>query len=186
MKQKTIYYRYTKNWESHNLLFNKDRKTIPTFLFSCVWLMLWHKNGCGCKLTWKNNPVNTEVISLFVVLHLAFKTWPWTIVTWFNEIALVSRSRGGGGGRLCRFCLNFFHLLARKPNLEFFSIYSNKFFHNFHSSESSFTCPGLRARGLVWRLLMVFQQYFSYIGENRRVPRENHRPVASHWQNFIT
>jgi len=25
--------------------------------------------------------------------------------------------------------LNFFHLLARKPNLEKFSIYSNKFFH---------------------------------------------------------
>ena len=34
--------------------------------------------------------------------------------------------------------------LARKPNLETFSIYSNKFFHNFHLSESSFiifTCP---------------------------------------------
>jgi len=49
-------------------------------------------------------------------------------------------------------CLNFFHLLARKPNLEKCSIYSNKFFHNFHLSESSFTCPGLRASGLVRRL----------------------------------
>jgi hypothetical protein len=39
-------------------------------------------------------------------------------------------------------CLNFFHLLSRKPNLEKCSIYSNKFFHNFHLSESSFTCPG--------------------------------------------
>ena len=29
-------------------------------------------------------------------------------------------------------CINFFHLLARKPNLENFSIYSNKSFHNFH------------------------------------------------------
>jgi len=37
--------------------------------------------------------------------------------------------------------LKFFHLLARKPNLEKDSIYSNKFFHNFHFSESSFTCP---------------------------------------------
>ena len=27
-------------------------------------------------------------------------------------------------------CLNFFHLLAKRPNLELFSIYSNKFFHN--------------------------------------------------------
>ena len=49
-------------------------------------------------------------------------------------------------------CLNFFHLLVRKPNLEKFSIYSNKFFHKFQLSESSFTCPGLRASGLRWRL----------------------------------
>ena len=57
-------------------------------------------------------------------------------------------------------CLNFFHLLARKSNLEKFSIYSNKFFHYFHLSDSSFTCPGLRASGLVWRLLStIFQLY---------------------------
>ena len=50
-------------------------------------------------------------------------------------------------------CLNFFsHLLARKPNLENFSINSNKFFHNVHLSESSFTCPGFRGSGLAWRL----------------------------------
>ena len=30
----------------------------------------------------------------------------------------------------------FFHLFARKANLEKFSIYSNKFFHNFHLSLS--------------------------------------------------
>jgi hypothetical protein len=49
----------------------------------------------------------------------------------------------------CSLCLNFFHLhvLARKPNLGKFSIYSNKFFHNFYLSESSFTCPGLWASG---------------------------------------
>ena len=39
------------------------------------------------------------------------------------------------------FALIFCHLLARKPNLENISINSNKFFHNFHLSESSFTCP---------------------------------------------
>jgi hypothetical protein len=49
-------------------------------------------------------------------------------------------------------CLNFFHLLAQIPNLEFFSIYSNKFFHNIHLSESSFTCAWLRANGLAWKL----------------------------------
>ena len=42
-----------------------------------------------------------------------------------------------------RLCHNFFHLLAQKPNLETFSIYSNKFLNNFHLSESSLTFPGL-------------------------------------------
>ena len=49
-------------------------------------------------------------------------------------------------------CLNCFHLLAQKPNIEKISIDSNKFFHNFLLSESSFTCHGLRVSGLVWRL----------------------------------
>ena len=38
-------------------------------------------------------------------------------------------------------CLNSFHLLPRKQNLEKCSIRSNKIFHNFHLSESSFV-PG--------------------------------------------
>jgi hypothetical protein len=38
-----------------------------------------------------------------------------------------------------------FHQHARKPNLEFFSIYSNKFFNNIHLSECRFTCTELRA-----------------------------------------
>ena len=49
-------------------------------------------------------------------------------------------------------CLNFFYPLARKPNLEKKSFYSNKFFNNFHLSESSFICPGLQANGLARRL----------------------------------
>jgi len=49
-------------------------------------------------------------------------------------------------------CLNCFHLLVRKPNLEKCSNYSNNFFHNFHLSESSFTCPGLRVSVLARRL----------------------------------
>ena len=35
--------------------------------------------------------------------------------------------------------------LPENQNFEQISIYSNKFFHNFHLSESSFTCPRLRA-----------------------------------------
>jgi hypothetical protein len=44
--------------------------------------------------------------------------------------------------------ISLFYLLARKPNLEKNYIYSNKFFHNFHLSESSFICPGLRTSDL--------------------------------------
>ena len=51
--------------------------------------------------------------------------------------------------RLTDFVLEKIHLLAWKPNLEKKNyIYSNKFFHNFHLSESSFTCPELGASGL--------------------------------------
>ena len=57
-------------------------------------------------------------------------------------------------------CLNFFHLLTRKTNLEKFSIYSNELFHNFHLSESRFTCSGLwesgLARRLHWLLFILF------------------------------
>ena len=39
------------------------------------------------------------------------------------------------------FALIFFTYLLWKQNLEKNSIYPNNFFHNFHLSESSFTCP---------------------------------------------
>ena len=44
-------------------------------------------------------------------------------------------------------CLNFFPPTCPKAKFGKNSIYSNKFFHNFHFSESSFTYPGLRASG---------------------------------------
>jgi hypothetical protein len=43
-------------------------------------------------------------------------------------------------------CLNFIHLLARKPIC---SIFSNKFFHNFHLSESVLLVKGFGQ--VVWR-----------------------------------
>ena len=63
--------------------------------------------------------------------------------------------------------LNFFHLLAQKPNLEKISIYSNKFFHNFHLSKSSFTCPGLglQVGGLARRLKLLRQCYHISISQ---------------------
>ena len=56
----------------------------------------------------------------------------------------AQKPNDGWTDTICSLCHNSFHLLAQKPNLEKFSIYSNKFFHNFHLSKSSFTCPGLR------------------------------------------
>ena len=46
-------------------------------------------------------------------------------------------------------CLNFIHLLVRKPIFENFSIFSNKFFHNFHLSESVLLVQGFGQ--VVWR-----------------------------------
>jgi hypothetical protein len=60
---------------------------------------------------------------------------------------------------LCSLCLNFFHLLARKANWKKNYIYSNKFFHDFHLAESSFTCPRLRISGLAWRLSVIVNMY---------------------------
>jgi len=45
-------------------------------------------------------------------------------------------------------CIYFFHLFAKKPNLE-------KKIHNFHLSKSSFTCPGLRSSGSARRLWSI-------------------------------
>ena len=65
--------------------------------------------------------------------------------------------------------LNFFHLLAWKQNLEKNnSIYSNKFFHNFHLFESSFNCPGLQTSGLAWRLLTGGSSWNCYL-YNRKI-----------------
>ena len=55
----------------------------------------------------------------------------------------------------CSLCHNFFHLLAL---LAKYPIYSNKFFHNFHLSESSFTCPCLWASGLARKLILTVCQ----------------------------
>ena len=63
---------------------------------------------------------------------------------------------------ICSLCLHFFHLLARKPNLEKNSIYSiNSFI--------IFTCPGLQANVLVWILHVVLNNnhsllYFCFYG----------------------
>ena len=85
-------------------------------------------------------------------LHNTYKSTTF----WFNRIVLkMPKSHNTTKERKNRIQSMpsfFFHLLARKPNLEKNYIYSNNFFHNFHLSESSFPCPGLRASELARRL----------------------------------
>jgi hypothetical protein len=76
------------------------------------------------------------------------------------------------------FALIFFTYFSTCPKAKFRkkkSIYSNKFFHNFHLSESSFTCPRLRASGLAQRLL----QYSWPIVES---DVKHHDPNPNSWQ----
>ena len=87
-------------------------------------------------------------------------------------------------------CLQFFHLLAQKPNLEKISIYSNKFFHNFYLSESSFTCPELRASGIVQRLYVIRKnirqvQCIEYTNKPHLIlfKKKNYRRI--HLQNYL-
>ena len=64
--------------------------------------------------------------------------------TMYVKISTLLPNKDGRDFLYISLCLSIFPLLARKPNLEKKNIYSNKFFHNFHLSASSFTCPGLR------------------------------------------
>ena len=60
------------------------------------------------------------------------------------------------------FAFLFVTYFARKPNVEQIYIYLNNFFHNYHLSEASFTCPGLQASGLAWRLFyQTSSMYFT-------------------------
>ena len=69
-------------------------------------------------------------------------------------------------------CISCDQLISVQSLPEFFSptcpkgkfgkkknIYSNKFFHDFHLAESSFTCPRLRISGLAWRLSVIVNIY---------------------------
>ena len=98
---------------------------------------------------------------------LCFRAWPWTsmkivlqilILNFIMWILLQNWCMCSEQTQTfhCSLCLNVLHLPARKPNLEKCSSYLNKFFHNFHLSESSITYPGLRASGLAPRLALAF------------------------------
>ena len=62
--------------------------------------------------------------------------------------------RSEGQGDICIPSLNFFYILARKPNLEKNSIYSNKFCNNFHLSRASGKWVSAESIPVVDQLLM--------------------------------
>jgi hypothetical protein len=107
----------------------------------------------------------TKVCKIFTLTHCVHSPLLISVAISFQVVFLGEEAIDEGGLRKVSLvpyymiiihvgclCLNFFHLLAQKPNLEKYSIYSSKFFYNFHLSESSFTCPGLQASGLAKRL----------------------------------
>jgi hypothetical protein len=129
-------------------VFKDDNTVLPpktkTCIVECIFCVLY------C-LSWK----------------LCFRAWPWTSMKIVLQILILNfimwtllqnwcMCSEQTQTFHCSLCLNFLHLPARKPNLEKCSSYLNKFFHNFHLSESSITYPGLRASGLAPRLALAF------------------------------
>jgi hypothetical protein len=88
--------------------------------------------------------LTNALTSVFQSRNMRLKSWYQCMVNWF---LVHQRNWTEWNSEIF-----FINILISKPNLEKNSIHSNKFFHYFHLSESSFTCPRLRASGLAWRL----------------------------------
>jgi len=96
---------------------------------------------------------NSSKIYSFLAYAYDISTNLWYM--FFHLFSVIPESKTSFSILITVFALILFHLLARKPNLEKFSIYSNKFIHNVHLYESSITCPGLQASGLMQRLIKL-------------------------------
>ena len=85
----------------------------------------------------ENNLTNTVIVVHFISLcHINYSTFDF-------------KSSGRSPSSLC---INFFHLLAPKPNLEKYLFIQTNSFIFFTCPKSSFTCPRLWASGLARRL----------------------------------
>ena len=118
---------------------------------------------CDLQSSFLQCNTRLKCLSLCQILVKSLNNWYFEVDTWLKLLLINSRRVVPYNNiklsplfliqcLVISLCLNFVHLLAWKPNLEKCSIYSNKFFHNFHLSKSSFTCSGLRPSGLAWRL----------------------------------
>ena len=119
------------------------------FLTFSLWYVLLIKFG---SLNWR---WSTKVLGQVISIKRKFISQSDLKHIMTSPIKTIISSEGVHRhyNKYTSFCRNFFHLHAWKPNIEKLSIYSNKFFHSFHLSKSSFTCPGLWASGLVQRLI---------------------------------
>jgi len=128
-------------FQSYFPFFVKNDKTYPVVdnIFYCFKSLL--NNNLHCY------KIKVSNILLFMFICFFF----WCLCLNVNCVMEFCQHISVPNNKIS-LCLNFCHLLAWKPNLENCSMYSNKFFHNFHLSESSFTCPRLCASGLVRRL----------------------------------
>jgi hypothetical protein len=120
-----------------------------------------------CVLPWGSVLCVTQRICLCVTQRICFVCYPEDLFVCYPEDLFVCYPedlfcvlpRGSvcvlpRRSVLCTsvFSLIFFTHLPESQNIEKLSIYSNKFFYNFHLSKSSLTCPALRANGLARRL----------------------------------
>ena len=87
------------------------------------------------------------LLGFLVFFFFFFFYWEWdTVLQSENQLSVIE---------IPSLCLDFFHLLARKPNLEKKnSIYSNKLFHNFY-----ICCPVVhRSWHFQQNSLLLYQQ----------------------------
>ena len=96
---------------------------------------------------WNRNHTQSIMLYLFITQSHSL------CLIFFHILTECPKAKFRKKNSITQSCLFFCHLLARKPNLEKISIYSNKFFYIFHLSESSLACLGRRGSGLTQRLV---------------------------------
>jgi hypothetical protein len=166
-------------------VFKDDNTVLPpktkTCIVECIFCVLYCLSWKLCFRAWPWTSMKVVLQSLIMNFNescasepdlelqwkLCFKSWSWTSMKVVLQILILNfimwtllqnwcMCSEQTQTFHCSLCLNFLHLPARKPNLEKCSSYLNKFFHNFHFSESSIIYPGLRASGLAPRLALAF------------------------------
>jgi hypothetical protein len=146
----------------HKAVFDLISPTCPKAMKCEIWKLLNFNSlfltKFSCTLLIVGNIEASQFLIHFLLLNLVVGCW---LYVHYDNINLQLLNCSQVLYRLVTIRCNIYiqnnltikFLMSRKPNVEKFSAYSNKFFHNFHLSEPSFTCPGLMASGLARRLM---------------------------------